>query len=293
MSARHTARVIAMQTMYELDINESLGMSGVEAKKVLTHNIEEFGGTLRETEFVEKLLLDTLSRITTLDEIIQKAAPEWPMDKISIVDRNVLRVGLCELLFGDREHVPPKVAIDEAIEIAKEYGGESSGRFVNGVLGAVYKEMGEPGKKETSAKPIQIEELVGVIVTSKYGDKKYVGMVHDIFGHWTLCKSHKAEGEDIKAAVARVVKKEFGIENAEIVEKIGQNAYVAHHPEKGKVRKQVEYYLARTPHQAPKVEDSKGLDDAKWWRLDEVNILPVYDDMRPIIMKAVEIVDHE
>ena len=282
-----------MQTMYELDITESLNISTEESKKILARNIVEFGGSLKESDFAEKIMGETLSRITTLDEIIQKAAPEWPMDKINIVDRNVLRVGLCELLFGDREHVPPKVAIDEAIEIAKEYGGESSGRFVNGVLGAVYKEMGEPGKADVSAKPIQIEELIGVIVTSTYGDKKYVGMVHDIFGHWTLCKSHKAEGESVEAAVARVVKKEFGITDAKIIEKIGENAYVAHHPEKGKVRKQVEYYLARTEHKAPKVEDSKGLDDAKWWRMDEVSILPVYEDMRPTIMRALEIIKNE
>lgn len=293
MSARHISRVIAMQTMYELDITESLNISTEESKKMLARNIVEFGGSLKETDFAEKIMGETLSRITTLDEIIQKAAPEWPMDKINIVDRNVLRVGLCELLFGDREHVPPKVAIDEAIEIAKEYGGESSGRFVNGVLGAVYKEMGEPGKADVSTKPIQIEELIGVIVTSTYGDKKYVGMVHDIFGHWTLCKSHKAEGESIEAAVARVVKKEFGITDAKIIEKIGENAYVAHHPEKGKVRKQVEYYLASTEHKAPKVEDSKGLDDAKWWRMDEVSILPVYEDMRPTIMRALEIIKSE
>jgi N utilization substance protein B len=293
MSARHISRVIAMQTMYELDITDSLNISTEESKKIVARNIVEFGGSLKESDFTEKILAETLSRLTTLDEIIQKAAPEWPMDKINIVDRNVLRVGLCELLFGDREHVPPKVAIDEAIEIAKEYGGESSGRFVNGVLGAVYKEMGEPGKGDVSAKPIQIEELIGVIVTSTYGDKKYVGMVHDIFGHWTLCKSHKAEGESVEAAVARVVKKEFGILDAKIIEKIGENAYVAHHPEKGKVRKQVEYYLARTAHEAPKVEDSKGLDEAKWWRMDEVSILPVYEDMRPTILRALEIIKNE
>lgn len=293
MSARHISRVMAMQTMYELDMTDNLSVSTEDSKKILARNIVEFGGSLKESDFAEKIIADTLSRITTLDEIIQKAAPEWPIDKINIVDRNVLRVGLCELLFGDREHVPPKVAIDEAIEIAKEYGGESSGRFVNGVLGAVYKEMGEPGKGDVSAKPIQIEELIGVIVTSTYGDKKYVGMVHDIFGHWTLCKSHKAEGESVEVAVARVVKKEFGILDAKIIEKIGENAYVAHHPEKGKVRKQVEYYLARTAHEAPKVEDSKGLDEAKWWRLDEVSILPVYEDMRPTIMRALEIIKNE
>jgi hypothetical protein len=82
-----------------------------------------------------------------IDDIIVKAAPEWPLDKISIVDRNVLRIGLYELIFSDRDEVPAKVAINESIELAKNFGGENSGKFVNGVLGAVYKELGEPGKE--------------------------------------------------------------------------------------------------------------------------------------------------
>jgi len=86
--------------------------------------------------------------LSQIDQIIEKSAPEWPLDQIAIVDRNVLRIGLFELLFGNREEVPPKVAINEAIELAKTFGGESSGRFVNGVLGTVYREIGEPQKEE-------------------------------------------------------------------------------------------------------------------------------------------------
>jgi len=99
------------------------------------------------------LLIDqVLKKRAVIDEIIEKAAPDWPIDKISIIDRNILRIGLTELLFGDRKEVPPKVAINEAIELAKTFGGENSGKFVNGVLGAVYKEIGEPGKEQISKK---------------------------------------------------------------------------------------------------------------------------------------------
>ncbi len=96
-------------------------------------------------------LAETVQRKQSIiDDIITKAAPEWPIEKISNVDRNILRMGLAELLFGDRDQVPPKVAINESIELAKNFGGENSGKFVNGVLGAVYKEIGEPGKDQLS-----------------------------------------------------------------------------------------------------------------------------------------------
>ena len=114
---------------------------------------------------------------------------------IAPVDRNVLRLGLYELLFADRDKVPAKVAINEAIELAKSFGGENSGRFVNGVLGAVYKELGEPGKDEVSKKKKQVpyeemphERLVGAVVYRAARRRVYLALVHDIFGHWTLSK---------------------------------------------------------------------------------------------------------
>ncbi len=102
------------------------------------------------------MLSGVINKQKIIDEIIEKAAPGWPIDKISAVDRNVLRIGLYELLFGDRKEVPPKVAINEAIELAKSFGGENSSRFVNGVLGGVYKEIGEPGKDDVGKKKQKI-----------------------------------------------------------------------------------------------------------------------------------------
>jgi len=96
---------------------------------------------LEETEFARELSAGVTGKLPVLDSIIAKAAPQWPIDQISVIDRNILRLGLFELLYEDKKAVPPKVAINEAIELAKNFGGESSGKFVNGVLGTVYKEM--------------------------------------------------------------------------------------------------------------------------------------------------------
>jgi len=111
-------------------------------------NMAEFGPGLDGADFIWRLVKGVLDNLPKLDKIIEKSAPEWPLDQITIIDRNILRLGLYELLFGDRKEVPPKVAINEAIELAKGFSGESSGKFVNGVLSTVYREIGEPQKDE-------------------------------------------------------------------------------------------------------------------------------------------------
>ena len=97
---------------------------------------------MEDTSLAWQVITGVVKHLFSIDKIIEKAAPEWPIDQITIVDRNILRIGLYELLYADKEEVPPKVAINEAIELAKSFGGESSGKFVNGVLGTVYKELG-------------------------------------------------------------------------------------------------------------------------------------------------------
>ena len=134
-----------MQSLYEWDFK---GRKDEVLPGILEHMIKEFGEGLDEPEFILQLVKGTLEHVEEIDAIIVRAAPQWPIDQIAMVDRNVLRLGLYELMWGDREAVPPKVAINEAIELAKSFGGESSGRFINGVLGTVYKEMGEPGKDD-------------------------------------------------------------------------------------------------------------------------------------------------
>ncbi len=145
MANRHLCRSIAMQSLYEWDF---YGKNKSKLKRFVERNIKEFGPGISNPDFIWKLINGVVDNLAKLDKIIEKSAPEWPVEQITIVDRNVLRIGLFELLLGDSKEVPPKVAINEAIELAKTFGGESSGRFINGVLGTVYREIGEPGKDQ-------------------------------------------------------------------------------------------------------------------------------------------------
>lgn len=138
MSSRHLSRSIVMQSLYEWDF---YGKKPEALTKIIEKNIKEFGPGLEDQTFIWQLITGVVEKLPELDKIIEKAAPEWPVEQITIIDRNVLRIGLYELLYAKREEVPPKVAINEAIELAKTFGGESSGKFINGVLGTVYKEM--------------------------------------------------------------------------------------------------------------------------------------------------------
>ncbi|MEK7151269.1 MAG: transcription antitermination factor NusB [Patescibacteria group bacterium] len=143
MASRHLSRSVAMQSLYEWDFK---GRKNELLPEIIEHNIKEFAPGVEETQFISDLVAGVMSKIDKIDAIIEKAAPQWPINQIAMVDRAVLRLGIYELLFGQREAVPPKVAINEAIELAKSFGGDASGKFVNGVLGTIYREIGEPGK---------------------------------------------------------------------------------------------------------------------------------------------------
>lgn len=134
-----------MQSLYEWDFN---GKNSDNIEEIVSRNTDEFGSGIEDSGFTWQLVKGVIDNLSQIDKIIEKSAPEWPIDQITIVDRNILRIGLYELLFGNRDEVPPKVAINEAIELAKTFGGESSGKFINGVLGTVYREIGEPGKDD-------------------------------------------------------------------------------------------------------------------------------------------------
>jgi len=149
MANRHLSRSIAMQSLYEWDFK---GRKKDALDKVIKKNVAEFGPGMEDDSFVLALTKGVVDNQAKIDPIIEKCAPEWPLDQVTIVDRNILRLGIYELLFGNYEEVPPKVAINEAIELAKSFGGESSGRFVNGVLGTIYRELGEPLKDDVSKK---------------------------------------------------------------------------------------------------------------------------------------------
>ena len=290
MANRHLARSTVLQTLYEWDF----GGQKLEPKDILKRDATEFAPDAQNGDFMKNLLEGVLGKQRDLDNIITKAAPDWPIEKIAILDRNILRIGLFELLFADREQVPPKVAINEAIELAKKFGGETSSKFINGVLGAVYKEMGEPGKDDKSPinKKITTKEtLVGAVVYAREKDEVYIALVHDVFGHWTLTKGKLEKGENQEEGLVREAKEELGIK-IKVKDKLGENAYETFHPEKGKLEKHVIYFLAEAPYEELTLENKEkkgGLDDVRWFKLADILDLNFYDDILPIITKAINL----
>ncbi|MBY0293737.1 transcription antitermination factor NusB [Patescibacteria group bacterium] len=296
MANRHLSRSVVLQTLFEWDFRDSPKELIEEA---LERNAGEFASGAGDLPFMEELLKGVIERRADLDLVIEKAAPEWPLDRIALVDRNVLRLGLYELLFSDREKVPAKVAINEAIELAKNFGGENSGRFVNGVLGAVYKELGEPGKDEVSKKKkdvpyehLPVQHLGGAIVFGRHQGDIYLALVHDIFGHWTLSKGKIGDKEEfanetVEEGTIREIKEEMGLD-IKLIEKVGENEYVASDPKTGKKRKHVTYFLAEAPYGEIHLKQTGGLDDARWFRMQDALELNFYDDMLPLITKALQ-----
>jgi len=136
MSNRHLLRTVAMQTLYEWDFN---GQHTEKIDKYIKHNMAEFAPGEEDSSYVDKTVKGIIKNLAEIDKLIEKTAPEWPIAQITIVDRNILRMGIYEMKYA--KEIPPKVAINEAIEIAKTFGGRSSGRFVNGVLGTIYKQL--------------------------------------------------------------------------------------------------------------------------------------------------------
>ncbi len=296
MANRHLSRSVVLQSLFEWDFR---GCHNEETEEIVTRNVQEFATGMGDFSFINTLMTNILAKKEDLDKIIEKAAPDWPLDKISVVDRNILRIGLYELLFADREEVPAKVAINEAIELAKSFGGENSGKFVNGVLGSVYKELGEPGKDSAPKKKKKIEDvpyeqmpiqnLGGAVVYAKHDGDIYLAFVHDIFGHWTLSKGKIPEG-DVREGTVNKVKEEMGL-TVTITHDLGNNEYIASDPEKGKIRKQVHYFLAETKFGDITLAQKPGLDDAKWFRIADILELNFYDDIVPIVTKAINILN--
>lgn len=151
-SNRHLGRMLALQTLYEYEFRIQLEDKWADASEILKRNLERYKSSVEDTRFVERLVSGVLAHLAELDEALRPLAPEWPLEQISRIDRAVLRLGLYELLLSE-DKVPYKVVINEAVELAKAFGSDNSGKFVNGVLGTAYRTLVEDsdGKNTTSA----------------------------------------------------------------------------------------------------------------------------------------------
>lgn len=297
MANRHLFRSIVLQTLFEWDMRD---FSALNFNELVTYITQSFLSTpIEDNKDIVNLVTQIAKKRILIDEIIEKAAPDWPLSKITVVDRNILRLGIYELLFVDRKSVPAKVAINEAVELAKQFGGPKSSRFVNGVIGAVYRELGEPGKddilkkkfNEVPLEDMEIDQKGAAVVYSIDSHKVIrIGMVHDIFGYWTLSKGGIEKGETKEEGTIREVKEETDWDVV-IESKLGENEYIAYPPDRGPVRKQVQYFLAKSEYTKPTLEaGSGGLDDVRWFDLSELSDLNVYEDVSKMLIKAIEII---
>lgn len=150
-SNRHLGRIVALQTLYEQDFRSECNDKDLRLEEVLSRNIERYEETIDDKKFIENLVHGVTKRQQEIDDTIRPVAPEWPIEQIARMDRVILRIGVYELLYD--ESVPPKVAINEAVELAKAFGGDNSSKFVNGVLGTVLRNKDEAAKP---AKPKKI-----------------------------------------------------------------------------------------------------------------------------------------
>ena len=139
-SNRHLGRIVALQTLYEYEFRSQSEDSNLELDEVLQRNIERYKESIDDTDFVRSLVDGVLEHQEDLDAKLQPMAPGWPLDQIARIDRNVLRIGLYELLYK-ADSVPPKVVINEAVELAKAFGSDNSSKFINGVLGTAFRTL--------------------------------------------------------------------------------------------------------------------------------------------------------
>ena len=147
-SNRHLGRIIALQSLYEYDFRERLGDDTIDLQQILDRNMERYQDKIDDKDFVYKLATGVNRASRQLDAVIAPVAPDWPLNQISIIDRDILRMAVFELTeFAGA--VPPKVAINEAVELAKSFGSENSSRFINGVLGTIWRHMNEGADEQS------------------------------------------------------------------------------------------------------------------------------------------------
>jgi N utilization substance protein B len=150
-SNRHLGRIVALQTLYEYDFRFECNDENLDIKEVLERNIARYSETIEDKDFIRELVDQVMSNQQQLDDTIRPIAPEWPIEQIARIDRNILRMALAELKYS--EATPPKVVINEAVELAKSFGGDNSSKFINGVLGTAYRQIEEADAKKSAAKP--------------------------------------------------------------------------------------------------------------------------------------------
>lgn len=273
LSIRHQSRMVILQTLYEWDFDEEKNV-----EEVLERNITTSGFKVDEA-FCKKVIKGVTKNIDKINESIKKTAPEWPLEQIAAIDRAILRIGIYELIF-DAE-VPPKAVINEAVELGKEFGSESSGKFVNGVLGTIYRNSDRYEDEDVTIS-------AGGIIYRLEGPKIYFIIVKNTYDKWTFPKGKVEEGETWQEAAVREIREETGIEEAEILGEVGEIRFTDKSTDIP-IKKSVHFYLIRTKQTQIKTKPAEEthLKEVRWVEKDEVLSLLGYDNLVDLFKKAI------
>jgi len=271
MANRHLSRTLALQTLFQWDF---YSQHKNDLLKILEYNFSEFAPEFDDKDFARELLNNVVKHLEKIDKLIIKFAPEWPLEQITLVDRNVLRIGIFELKFS--QTIPPKVAINEAIELAKTFGGDTSGKFINGVLGSIYKNMKEQGEKQDMDKNIAINQISsGGIIFYQENNKKFYALVLDAHDKWTFPKGKVQTGEDLRDTAIREIGEEIGLQNIILYDKVGEIDVMVNEPNKKPIPKTINLFLGEVEKQDIKLAKTQELKDATW--VAEENVLAKLD----------------
>lgn len=282
MANRHLARTIALQTLFERDFTNKAH----NTEEVFAYTKEEFAPDFDDQGFSLNLINNVIKNQKEIDVLITKFAPEWPLEQITITDRNVLRIGVYELKMST--DIPPKVAINEAIELAKAFGGDSSGKFVNGVLGSIYKEMIKKGEKQNLASQGIKEISAGGMIYRKKDDGYYFVLIMDAYGKWTFPKGGVDANESEEETALRELSEETGLKNLKSKGYLGETEVKVHKPNEKPYRKLIKYFLVETKDTKITVPQVNELKDVKWFSQQEALDILDYDNAKDIFNKGLE-----
>ncbi len=289
MANRGLARLIAVQTVFAGVFRGDLDIDDQVAYVAENFSIVEDKETL---DYALKIVKGVFDNKDKIDEILRGAVVKTSLENVYAIDLSILRCALFELLFSKDEKIPPRVVLDEYIELAKFLSNDSSRRFVNGVLASIYENVKDGDSADGEEDVVGEDNRIGFMVYKIVDGVVYVLMIYDRFYFWTLPKGRVLDGESHEDVIVRKAKEEIGldIEKGSIGEKIGDTQYVYRDPERGLIRVNVDYYLVEYngAMEDVSVGNKKSVLDVKFFDVEELADLRVYDDIIRVLNSGLE-----
>ncbi len=281
-SLRNETRIAVVQVLYYADISNSLDSLDFLFEKY-NYIKNELHDVDIDDSYAKKVIEGIVSKRNEIDELMNKVATEWPVEKMDILDRNILRLGVFEVLFNKTLETPPKVAVNEAIEVSKKLSGIKSSKFINGILGTILSNIDIKKQEEVGRK---VKKYVSVFVYKVLDEKPLFLLIRDIWNKWTIPKGEILPSDTIYPSAFKIMKEKFEIE-VKPEEEFGENTFIAHPPE-GVVRKEVLYVLAKTEDKEVGKYDEEKYKDVSWFSLEEMKELKLYKDLKKIAIDTAE-----